>query len=117
MALMFTSKIAILRAAKRQSAHSSLPVLDWDNAVEIEVEDLVSLQPQSSSEGDQTRPQVITGWWLSTRAGKDLDLEASDRVVCGELVLSVVGDVARWPHPMKVGAVHHVEANLERVTG
>lgn len=117
MALMYTSKIAVLRPAKRASAHSSLPVLDWGNAVEIEVEDLVSLQPRSSSEGDQTKPQVITGWWLCTQAGKDLDLEASDRVVCGAMVLDVVGDIARWPHPIIPGGVHHVEANLEKVTG
>lgn len=111
----FTTPIVIQRPATRTSRKSSIPVLDYDNATEIAVPFLVSLQPQGSTEGPVERPQVSTSWRLITPPNTDLDLRSNDRVKSGSIVLEVVGDVAKWPHPMRINAVHHVEAYLQEV--
>lgn len=113
----FTTKISILRGREILDEFDSR--IDWSDPEEIEVEPLVSLQPATSSEGPVERPQVVTWWTLVTRPGHDLPLRSTDRVrVAGSgMALSVVGDVQRWPHPIVPGAVHHVEAQLQVVSG
>lgn len=117
MAAGYTSTITILRPGVVESDHASEPVLDHSDPERIEVPFLVSMQPMTSTEGPSTRPQVVSGWWLCTPAGRDLDLRPTDRVEFGSIELEVIGEVGRWPHPIRPGAVHHVEAMLERVVG
>lgn len=110
----FTSEITILRPAEISDDYGTR--LDYDNATEIPVDFPVSLQPTSSTEAGPERPQVITGWRMLTPPGKDIDLRSSDRIRNAGKILSILGDVQSWPHPIKVGAVHHVECMLERVS-
>lgn len=114
--MMFTQSVVLLRApqvAGRLGARTR----DWANATETPV-DQVAVQPRTSSESTaDPRDQTITGWRLYTRAGVDLDIEPTDRVRWGGRDLEVIGEVARWPHPIIPGAVHHIEVDLQRVSG
>ncbi|MFI2216530.1 hypothetical protein ACH47B_06560 [Rhodococcus sp. NPDC019627] len=116
--MAFTAKIDILRPRDVPSRYTpGTSTLDYSDPQVIPVERLVSLQPTSSREQGDNRFSVVSGWMLVTPAGMDLDLRDTDRVRHGDKVLSVVGDVAKWPHPVRPNAVHHVEAVLERVKG
>lgn len=114
----FTSRITILRPTVVEDEFSSGTTLDWSKPERVPVDFLVSLQPLTSTEGPVERPQVITGWQLITPPGRDLPLRSIDRVesAAGQ-VLAVIGDILRFPHPIRPEGVHHVEAMLERVTG
>lgn len=114
----FTSQIAILRPKVVEDEFSSGTTLDWSSPDEVPVEFLVSVQPLASSEGPVERPQVVTGWQLITPPGRDLPLRSIDRVkMPSGLTFAVIGDILRFPHPIKPNGVHHVEAMLERVSG
>ena len=114
---MFHQQITRLRAPLVEGRLGS-KVRDWDNAAET-VFDNVSVQPSTSREaGGEPREQVVTGWRVFTPAGVDLDVLPSDRFrIDNGAVCEVIGEVARWPHPIKRGRVHHVEFDLQRVTG
>lgn len=114
---MFNQSITRLRAPLVEDRLGSRE-RDWPNAMETVFTD-VSVQPRSSRESTtEPRDQVITGWRVYSRAGVDLDVQPSDRFrIDNGAVCEVVGEVARWPHPIRRGAVHHVEFDLERVTG
>lgn len=111
---MFTDQITILRPREVEKPYASRPTLSFDDPERIEVPFRVSVQPRSSSEGDVSRPMMQTVWQLIGPPGRDLDLRATDRVEVGPVVLSVVGEVHRFP---LTGPVHHVEAVLERREG
>lgn len=111
---MFVDMITIIRPRTVGSRYASKPTLSFDDPERIEVPLPVSVQPRSSSEGDVSRPTLHTVWQLITQPGQDLDLRATDRVEVGSLVLSVSGEVHRFPLS---GPVHHVEAVLERREG
>lgn len=115
--MMYTSSITVLRAPVVTDRYNS-PRPDWSNATRTRV-DNVSVQPTSSTETTtEPREQTITGWRVFTRAGVDLDVRASDRVELENgTVCEVVGEIARWPHPIRPGQVHHVELDLQRVRG
>lgn len=111
---MFDQQVTRLRGVTTTDRYDQ-QTLDWTNPGRLDI-DQVALQPRSSVETTGTgRTTVVSGWWLCTRPGVDLDLTAADRIEHGGLVLEVDGDVARWPAPG--GGVHHVEAALRRVTG
>lgn len=111
---MFHQQVTRLRATTTTDRYEN-EILDWTAPDRLDVDD-VALQPRSSVETTTTgRTTVVSGWWLCTRPGVDVDLTAADRIEAGGLVLEVAGDVARWPAPG--GGVHHVEAALRRVTG
>ncbi|CAB0580342.1 hypothetical protein Q6D62_00910 [Corynebacterium diphtheriae] len=116
MSIIFNQRIEIIRAGEKRSVYSSDVMEDWDNPVVLPVEVPVSIQPVSSTESDATanRSYVTSRFRLFSPPGTDIpQLKAKDRVRIGLLVLDVVGDPARWPHPLKPATVHHVEADLE----
>lgn len=114
---MFHQSITRLRATLVEGRLGS-KVRDWANATPTVIND-VSVQPATSRESaSEPRDQVVTGWRVYSRAGVDLDVLPSDRFrIDNGAVCEVVGEVARWPHPIRRGAVHHVEFDLQRVTG
>lgn len=60
---------------------------------------------------------VVTGWRIYSRAGVDLDIEPTDRIEWAGRSLEVLGEVSRWPHPIRPGRVHHVEVDVQRISG
>lgn len=114
---MYTSSITIVRPAWITDRYNSQR-LDWEQATRTPVTG-VSVQPTATTESaTEPRTQTVTGWRVYTRAGVDLDVRATDRVeLATGVVCEVVGEVARWPHPIRSGAAHHIEFDLQRVRG
>lgn len=113
----FTSTISILRPTVEEDEFGSTST-DWSSPEVVPVDFMVSLQPLTSTEGPVERPQVITGWQLITPPNTDLPLRSVDRIrIPSGMVFAVIGDILRFPHPIKPNGVHHVEAMLERVSG
>lgn len=115
--MIYTSSITVLRAPLDVDRYGSQQ-RDWDNAARSQVTG-VSVQPTASTENvSDPRDQVITAWRVYSRAGVDIDIRHTDRVELDTgTVCEVVGEIARWPHPIRPGAVHHVEIDLQRVRG
>ena len=79
----------------------------------------VSIQPFSQAEAADpgARDRLTTGWRMQTPPGRDLDLDATDRVELADgAACGVLGEVARHQDPFGRG-VHHVEVALVRTTG
>lgn len=115
----FTTLVTVLRPKMKTDRYNTVGIPDWTQGPDrFPLSYPVSVQPASSTEGDPDRPMVTTHWVLIGPPGQDPDIRATDRIETsfGE-TLSVDGDVARFPHPTRVGAVHHVEVALKRVTG
>lgn len=111
----FHDTVTRLRAPITQDAHGN-EIRDWDNPDSTLLERL-NVQPNSQDDTDTAlRTSVITSWRLQSAPGVDLDLEATDRVVYGGVVCEVVGEVARWSHPL-TGQTHHVETTIRRRKG
>lgn len=115
--MIYTSSITVVRAPVVADRYGSQQ-RDWANATRTPV-DGVSVQPTTSSETlTEPRDLVITGWRIYSRAGTDIDIVHTDRVELDNgTVCEVVGEIARWPHPIRSGAVHHVEIDVQRVRG
>lgn len=114
---MFDQLVYRMRAEVTGYDKHNQPIRDWPNAAEVEYRD-VSMQPAGTSESSsQPGTRVVTGWQLQSRAGQDMDVLPTDRIRWGDRVLEVIGEVARWPHPIKRGQVHHVEIRLQQVRG
>lgn len=114
---MFDQLVYRMRAPEVGRDKHNQPIRDWANADEKSYED-VSMQPAGTTESSaQPGTRVVTGWALQTRAGQDMDTLETDRIRWGDRVLEVIGEVARWPHPIKRGQVHHVEIRLQQVKG
>ncbi|MDP5182175.1 hypothetical protein QOZ88_05960 [Blastococcus sp. BMG 814] len=112
---MFHQQVTRLRGVSVTDRYENT-TLDWSNPARLIVNG-VSVQPRARTETTTDgRTVLVSGWWLCTAPGVDVDLTAADRVEHDGLVLEVDGDVARWPDPDGDG-VHHVEAALRRVTG
>jgi hypothetical protein len=60
---------------------------------------------------------VTTGWRIYTPAGVDIDVVPTDRIEWAGRVLEVIGEVARWPHPIRPASVHHCEIDVQKVSG
>lgn len=115
----FTTLVTVLRPKMKTGRYGTVGTPDWTQEPDrLPLSYPVSVQPASSSEGNPDRPMVTTHWVLIGPPGQDPEIRATDRIETsfGE-VLSVDGDVARFPHPTRVGAVHHVEIALKRVSG
>lgn len=116
--MAYTATIAILRPRTVTSRYTPDTVtLDYSDPEVIPVTRKVSLQPTSSREQGDDRFSVVSGWLLVTPTGMDLDLRDTDRVRYRDMVLSVAGEVLRWPHPINPNGVHHIEAVLQKVSG
>lgn len=115
--LMFNQTIVVLKAPAAGKDRMGNTVRDWPNAARVTY-DNVSVQPRISTESlSEPRDQTITGWRIQSRAGVDIAIDAVDRVEWADWSLEVVGEVARWPHPIKPNGVHHVEVDVQRVRG
>lgn len=117
---MFTDEITILRPLSGSTRYASDDdaALDYSNPDRIPVASRVSVQPASSVDRGDNRASTVSGWRLITPAGVDLDLRATDRVEHRDgRTFEVVGEPLRWPHPIRPGGVHHLEASLQRVVG
>lgn len=113
----FTEKVAIVRPSVEDDDYDEKLV--YDDVTPTAVPFLVAVQPISSTElvpGSNPGEEVTSGWKLLTPTGCDIDLLATDRVRWRGADYDVQGDVWRWPHPTKPGAVHHAEAYLQRTT-
>ncbi|WP_326792050.1 hypothetical protein OHA79_09620 [Streptomyces sp. NBC_00841] len=114
MSGMFMQSVTILRAPLVIDKYGNpSSVRDWARATTTVVNG-VSVQPSAGTEIDADRQTVISGWRLFTRTGVDIDLLPTDRVVSDGVTAEVDGEVARF---RLSGRVHHVEAQLKRVTG
>lgn len=115
--MIFDQQITVVRAARTVDRYNN-ETLDWNHPDRTVITG-VHVQPaaQAEDETSQARQMVTTGWRLYTNHGQ-LDLVAGDRVELGDgTETDVRGEVARWPHPMRPGQIHHVEAYLERRAG
>lgn len=124
MTIIFNQSVEVASPVLIESPYSSEPDEDWSNPVWAPVDFAVSVQPGSvqpgsSQEGPEERPQVVSGWVLITPPGTDIpELSEASRVrVGGTLVMNVRGTPARWPDPFHPGVVHHLEAEMEVVSG
>lgn len=117
MSVIFVQEIEILRPGLVDDPYSTKPVLDYNNPTIIPVDFPVSVQPVSSTEQgvfDADRHGIVSQFRLITPPGTDLDLQSTDRVrLGGLLVMNAIGHPAKWPDPFRPGEVHHVEATLE----
>lgn len=113
---MFGDTIVIVRPLVTRDRYGS-DVLDYQHGTRTTAAE-VAVQPRSSTENTtDSRDMVTTGWRIYSRAGVDLDIEPTDRVEWAGRTLEVVGEVARWPHPVHPSRVHHVEVDVQKVSG
>ena len=114
----YTSRIAVKPRPAPVKDRYGKETFDWANAVPVEVDLPVSIQPVSQIElgGADHREQVTTAWRLISQPGQDLPLSQRDRVVWHGEDFDCT-EVNRWPHPVIVDGVHHVEARIEKLTG
>lgn len=117
MSYGYTTKIQVVKPAEALDRYGNVTYDYGDDAVVVDVERAVSVQPASEAVAGANRVTVTTGWTLITPVGMDLDLSPVDRVRWAGNEARVDGAVGRWPHPTVPGGVHHVEAHLEEVTG
>ncbi len=113
--MIFDQVITIVRPSWMRDRYGD-DVADWAHAQHTTVTG-VSMQPAAQAEDvtSAARVMVTTGYKLHTRG--DVDLRSEDRVLYDDVELEVVGEVARWPHPIHPRRIHHVEAFLERRSG
>lgn len=114
----FTEQVAVKQRPTVVNDRYNRETVDWTVVPEVPVDELVSIQPESvtASGAGEFRQQVTKVWRLRTQPGWDLDASLLDRVVWrGEEF--TVADIKRWPHPVRVGGVHHAEVRLEAVSG
>lgn len=82
---------------------------DWSDPTENDV--ACSIQPGSSREADQDRPDFVVADWVGFfPAGTDLT--AADRISWRGRTFTVDGEVALWVHR---SSEHHLEVGLKRV--
>ncbi len=114
---MFHDTVVVVRPTTSTDRYGST-VYDWDAPTRT-VYASVAVLPTSQQESGigEFREIVTTGWRVYSRAGLDIDVDASDRVEWAGRDLEVIGEVARWPHPIRPGHVHHVEFTMQRRTG
>lgn len=115
--MIFSQSITVVRpGTKTDRGGNTVP--DWsDTAVTRTVVDRLSVQPAVQTEAtSEERSSVVTGWHVLSEEGTDPDVRAGDRIEFDGLLCEVVGEVARWPHPLD-GGVHHVEWTMRRGTG
>lgn len=113
---MYHDTVVIVRAGTATDRYGN-QVSDWATATRTTADQVAVLPTSQAEDAAGNRTTITTGWRLYSRPGTAPDLRATDRVEWRELSLEVIGEVARWPHPLRRGAVHHIEAELRRVTG
>lgn len=113
---MFHDTVTVVRAPiVRDRWDDDVP--DWADATRTDVTGVVVLPTAQIEDAAGNRIAVSSGWRLFSRPGLDIDLRATDRIEWNGQSLEVIGEVARWPHPIRAADVHHVEAELRKVEG
>ncbi|MEV7212085.1 hypothetical protein AB0O31_03175 [Kitasatospora cineracea] len=117
MAVIFHQAVVRVRAGERTDRGGNT-VPDWSpGAVQRLTIGRLSVQPSIQSERAQAeRTEVATGWRVLSAPGTDPDVRSSDRIEFDGLTCEVIGEVARWTHPV-TGRTHHVEWQMTRATG
>ncbi|MFF3671691.1 hypothetical protein [Microtetraspora malaysiensis] len=117
---MFNATATVVRPAWQADRYGD-QIPDWSAAERRELSGLC-IQPsaqvlvaneQITADGRDVR---MTHWRVYTALGTDADVLATDRIEWEGRTFEVVGEVARWPHPL-TGQVHHIEFTIERVQG
>lgn len=103
--------IAVYRAPLVPNRYGA-QVRDWANA-QMHTADGCQVQPLTATENTVDREYVASHAALF--APYDLDLLATDRVVCNNVTYDVDGEPARWRDD--VGAPDHTEAMLKHLAG
>ncbi|AKC03036.1 head closure Hc1 [Gordonia phage Gsput1] len=118
MPLAYTTRMQIVKPKVTKDRYGG-EVHDFadDVVTVVDVERRVAILPTGSTEDATGRTLLVTGYHLVTPPGMDIPLTAIDRVRFMGKLAEVVGEVSRWPHPMKPDGVHHVEAELKVITG
>lgn len=115
----FTEQVAVKPRPAPTLDRYNKETVNWDAVAPVSVDQPVSIQPagQTASGATEFRSQETSAWMLRTQPGHDIPaLSQLAHVVWGDLELTCAS-VDRWPHPIIPGAVHHLEARLEKVTG
>lgn len=115
--ISYTTRVQIVKPAITKDRYENDTYDYGDAATVIDVVRPLSIQPASTAIEGTNRFMVTEGWTLRTPVGMDLDLSPVDRVRWGGFEAAVNGAVSKWPHPIRPGGVHHVEANLTEATG
>lgn len=115
--MIFNQSISRVRPGWRKTRAGDR-VENWAQATTAPIR-RVHVQPLTQDEDNDTtaRDERITTWRVYTRPGRDADVQATDRIVYDGRTCQVIGDVARWPHPIRPGRVHHVEFTIQEVEG
>lgn len=113
---MFGDSVVVVRAPVVRDRWDN-DVADWTTATRTTVTRVVVIPTSQVEDAAGNRVAISSGWRLHSAPGVDIDLRATDRVEWQGMSLEVVGEVARYPHPIRPGHVHHVEAQLQRMTG
>lgn len=114
--MMFGDSVTVVRPTVTRDRWDN-DVADWAAATRTVVHGVVVMPTSQIEDATGNRVAVTSGWRLFTAPGRDMDLRATDRVEWQGMSLEVLGEVARYPHPIRPGHVHHVEAQLQQVTG
>lgn len=113
---MFGDSVVVVRAPVARDRWDN-DVADWAAATRTTVTRVVVIPTSQVEDAAGNRVAISSGWRLYSAPGTDVDIRATDRVEWQGMSLEVLGEVARYPHPIRPGHVHHVEAQLQQVTG
>lgn len=114
--MFFHDTVVIVRAAVVRDQYDN-DVPDWDNATRTTVTNVAVLPTSQVEDATGNRISLATGFRLYSKIGLDIDLQPADRIEWNGVSLEVMGEIARWPHPLRPGHVHHVEAELRKQEG
>lgn len=114
--MIFGDSVTVVRAAVTRDRWDN-DTRDWAAATRRKVDKVVVMPAVQVEDSTGNRVALSTGWRMTSAPGVDVDLLATDRVEWQGLSLEVVGEVARYPHPIRPGRVHHVEVLMQRMTG
>lgn len=114
--MMFNDFVTVVRAAVVRDRWDN-DTFDWSGATRSVVPGVVVMPTSQIEDAVGNRVAVNTGWRLYSAPGTDVDVLPTDRVEWNGMSLEVIGEVARYPHPIRPGSVHHVEIELRKMTG
>jgi hypothetical protein len=113
--MFFHHAVTVIRPGRTVDRYRN-EVPDWAGATRTEVREVVVIPSEQTEVQDIGRVVTTTGWMLVSKPGTDPDIRSQDRIEWQDKLLEVVGEVGRFPVPL-TGAVHHVQAHLEVVSG
>jgi hypothetical protein len=117
MSVITNDTIVVVRAGTRTNDRGET-VPDWA-AARRHFEDGVSVQPVTLSEpaGLVGRDATVTQYRVISDMGRDLDVEAGDRIEWQGDTWTVQGKIGRFYDQLMPGRVDHVEFAIQEVSG